>query len=77
MNYVNGEKFIAWYESVTKEPRLSSAALLDDVFRQYISTGVSEYVIPAEKTISGREERCPFRLENIGACGACTYYIYF
>ena len=77
MNYVNEEKLIAWYESVAKEPRMSSAALLADVFQQYVSTRVSEYVIPAEKTISGHEERYPFRFENIGACGACTNYIYF
>ena len=77
MNYVNEEKFIAWYESSVKEPRLSSVALLADVFQQYVSSRVNEYVIPAEKAISGHEERYPFRFENIGACGASTNYIYF
>ena len=77
MNYVNEDRFVAWYASVAKEPRLSSATLLADVFRQYISTRTSEYVVPAEKTISGHEESYPFRFENIGACGASTNYIYF
>ena len=77
MNYVNEDQFVAWYESVAKEPRLSSSALLADVFQQYVSNHTSEYVIPAEKTISGREERYPFRFENIGACGASTFFIYF
>ena len=77
MNYVNEEKFIAWYETVAKEPRLSAAALLADVFQQYVSTRAGEYVVPAENAISGQEERYPFRFENIGACGASTNYIYF
>ena len=77
MNYVNEDKFIAWYKSVATEPQLSSAALLADVFQRYVSTRSNEYVIPAEMTISGHEERYPFRFENIGACGASTNYIYF
>lgn len=77
MNYVNEAKFISWYESVAKEPCMSSAALLADVFQQYVSTRANEYVVPADKTISGKEERYTFRFENIGACGACTDYIYF
>ncbi len=77
MNYVNEERFIAWYESVAGQPRLSPAALLADVFRQYTETRTERYVIPAEKTVTGREESYPFRFEDIGACGACTNYIYF
>ena len=77
MNYVNEDKFIAWYKSVATEPQLSSAELLTDVFQQYISTRSSEYVVHANESISGHEERYPFRFENIGACGACTNYIYF
>ena len=77
MNYVNEAKFIAWYTAVAKEPHLSSASLLADVFQQYVSTHTSEYIIPAEKAISGREERYPFHFENIGACGASTFFIHF
>lgn len=77
MNYVNEAKFIAWYESVADQPWLSSTALLDDVFRQYTETRTAEYVIPAAKTVTGETERYPFRFESIGACGACTNYIFF
>ena len=76
-NYVNEDKFIEWYKSVAKEPRLSSEALLADVFQCRISTRETAYRIPAEKTVTGREESYFFRFENIGACGACTNYIYF
>lgn len=31
----------------------------------------------AEQTVTGREERYPFRCETIGACGACTPFMFF
>ena len=77
MTYVNEAKFIAWYESVAKEPRLSASALLEDVRQSLISTRKMEYCIPAEKTITGQAESYRFRFVTIGACGASTSYIYF
>ena len=77
MNYVNEEKFIAWYKSTARPPLLSEAALLADVFRRYTETRCSEYVLTAAQTVTGREERYPFRCETIGACGACTPFLYF
>lgn len=77
MNYVNDAKFIEWYRSTANPPLLSNAALLSEVTRLYIETRRSEYVLPAEQTVTGREERYPFRCETIGACGACTPFMYF
>ena len=77
MNYVNEDKFIVWYKSTARPPQLSETALLSDVFQRYVETRCSEYVLPAERTVTGREERYPFRCETIGACGACTPFLYF
>ena len=77
MNYVNEGQFIEWYVRTAKAPRLTPEALLDDVFRRYLETGCAEYVLPAEQTVTGREARYPFRCETIGACGACTPFLYF
>ena len=77
MNYVNEAKIITWYKNAAKPPQLSDSALLADVFRRYIETRCAEYVLPADRTVTGREERYPFRCETIGACGACTTFMYF
>lgn len=77
MNYVNEEQFIAWYKSTARPPLLSESALLEDVFRRYLETRCSDYVLTAEQTVTGREERYLFRCETIGACGACTPFLYF
>ena len=77
MNYVNEAKFIEWYQRTAKPPLLSSEALLSDVFHRYVETRCSEYILSAEQTVTGREERYPFRCESVGACGACTPFMYF
>ena len=77
MNYVNEAQFIEWYKSTAKPPQLSPEALLADVFHRYVETKCSEYVLPADQTITGQEERYTFRCETVGACGACTPFMYF
>lgn len=77
MNYVGEEKFRAWYRAVAKAPQLSDAALLEEVHRHFVETKEEAFVLPPEKTLSGREERYPFRCERIGACGADTGFMYF
>lgn len=77
MNYVNQEAFFDWYSSTSKQERFDKSALLSEVFEQYCRTHNEEYVLPAECTRSGKEERYPFRFENIGCCGASTMFLYF
>ena len=77
MNYVNEDSFIRWYQSTAKAPQLSPEALLADVFRRYVETKCESYVLAAGQTVTGREERYPFRCETVGACGACTPFMYF
>ena len=74
-NYVNEDAFFAWYEEKTgckpdKKP------LLAELAKQYMDTRRGEFVLPAEKSISGAEERYAFRFENVGCCGASTIYFY-
>lgn len=76
-NYVNEAAFFAWYDAVANGPDPGRAALLDDVLRQYRETRREEYVLPPERTRSGREERYPFRYDNVGCCGASTVYLCF
>lgn len=76
-NYVNEAALFAWYEQVAKEPRLSPSALLEELTRRHRDTRETEYVLPPEKTRTGREERYPFRYENLGCCGASTVFYYF
>ena len=77
MNYVNEEAFFAWYKSAAKRETLTGPALFADVVRRMNATVTQEYVLPPSETKSGREERYPYRFENIGCCGASTMYIYF
>ncbi|MBR5346013.1 MAG: hypothetical protein IK127_09345 [Clostridia bacterium] len=77
MNYVGENKLFTWYHTVAKPPRLSDAALLAEVHQQCVEFHAEEYVLPPEKTLSGREERYAYRSENIGACGASTGFMYF
>ena len=77
MNYVGEEKFIAWYRQTARPPRLSDAELLAEVHRQCVEAKAEEYVLSPEQTVSGREERYPYRCETIGACGASTGFLYF
>ena len=76
-SYVNEDAFFAWYDESAGEPRLSRPALLEELARQFRETRRQEYVLPPERTRSGREERYPFRYENVGCCGASTVFYYF
>lgn len=77
MNYINEQKFIEWYRETAKLPQMTPEALLSDVFRRYVETKCSEYVLTPAQTVSGQEESYPFRCETVGACGACTPFMYF
>ena len=76
-NYINEEKFFAWYSEKALSPAANKAKLLNEVFQQYLKTRKQEFVLPADKTKSGENEVYPISFENIGCCGASTYYIYF
>ena len=76
-NYVNEAALFAWYDEVAADPRPDRAAMLEDVARQHRETRQAEFVLPPERTRTGREERYPFRYENVGCCGASTVFYYF
>lgn len=74
-NYVNEDVFFAWYEEKTgHEP--NKKALLAELSKQYISTRKGEFILPAEKCLSGESEKYSFAFENVGCCGASTMYFY-
>lgn len=77
VNYVNEDKFIQWYASVSKTKDFNPTNLLSRVHQQYCDTGCSVFTVPANKSISGKDEHYPFKYEDIGCCGASTKYIYF
>lgn len=74
-NYVNEEAFFLWYQEKTGL-QANKKALLQELARQYMATRTGEFVLGADKTLSGAEERYAFRFENIGCCGASTMYFY-
>lgn len=76
-NYVNEDKFFEWYGDKANAPIGNKAKLLDEVFQQYLKTRRQEFVLAAGKSKSGKDEAYPIRFENIGCCGASTFYIYF
>lgn len=84
VNYVNSEKFMAWYTAGAKEP-LREAQALEKVYAAYCadcyagrrSGSQGRFVIPAGESVSGKEESYDFRVENIGCCGASTIFVYF
>ena len=74
-NYVNEDAFFAWYEEKAgRSP--DKKALLGELAKQYMSTRRGEFVLSADKCLSGTEERYAFRFENVGCCGASTMYFY-
>lgn len=74
-NYVNEDVFFAWYEEKTgRKP--DKKALLAELAKQYMDTRKGEFVLSADKCLSGAEERYGFRFENVGCCGASTIYFY-
>ena len=76
-NYVNEEKFFGWYESVSKNGIKNREELLNEAVSIFSNTGKAVYVLPADKTVSGKEERYTYKVENLGCCGASTIYVYF
>ena len=74
-NYVNEEKFIAWYKSAAKAP-LGDKAALAELAKRYMATRMPVFVLAAEESKSGAEESYEYRFENIGCCGASTLYFY-
>ncbi len=74
-NYVNEESFFRWYKEKTGL-MADKKALLQELARQYMATRKGEFVLSADKTLSGEEERYAFSFENIGCCGASTMYFY-
>ena len=76
-NYFNELAFLDWYDAVSRRRCTNRSALLGEVFRRYCETGKAEFVLAPAETVSGQEERYPFRFENIGCCGASTVYITF
>lgn len=76
-NYVNEDKFFDWYSENCATPIGNKGKLLNEVFQQYLKTRRQEFILTADKTNSGKDEAYPIRFENIGCCGASTYYIYF
>ena len=74
-NYVNEDAFFDWYKEKTGRAP-NKKALLQELSRQYMATRKGEFVLPAGESLSGEEERYPFRFENVGCCGASTMYFY-
>ena len=76
-NFVNEEQFFNWYESVSKDGIKSKTELLNETVAIFANTGQAYYVLPASRTRSGKEESYPYKVENLGCCGASTIYVYF
>ena len=76
-NYVNEDDFFSWYEEMTGKPILNKSQLLSDVASAYAQTGKGIYTIPSNKTATGKAESYAFTFENIGCCGASTFYYTF
>ena len=76
-NYVNEEKFIEWYNSVSKEELRNKSELLTETVSIYSNTGKALYTLPAGKTKSGKEESYEYKVENLGCCGASTIMVTF
>lgn len=77
MNYVNENDFLKWYEKNAKDKQYNKFKLLNEVFEQYCETRVTEFILSSDKTVSGTEERYPYKYDEFGCCGADTKFIYF
>lgn len=76
VNYVGQEKFFKWYKQKTGKKKVDEISLLNELFRRYSEEGAEKFVLKPSETVSGKEESYPFRFQNIGCCGASTYYVY-
>ncbi len=76
-NYVNEERFLKWYEENYSGTPAVRNELLEDALAVFVNTGEARYILPPEKTRSGKEESYTYRVENLGCCGASTIFVYF
>ncbi len=77
VTYVNEEAFLRWYSDHCRTPDANAGRVLNDVYMAYCSSGAQEYVIPARESLSGKDERYPFRFEDKGCCGSSVPFLYF
>ncbi|MBR6951478.1 MAG: hypothetical protein IKH56_07080 [Oscillospiraceae bacterium] len=77
VTYVNEAEFLRWYYDHCLTPDSNAARVLNDVYMGYCATGGQEYVIPAGKSLSGKDEIYPFRFEDKGCCGSSIPFLYF
>lgn len=76
INYVNEEKFLAWYREKAKAP-VERDKILSEVYANYCDTRSEVFRLPAAQSVSGAEESYGFTVDNIGCCGASTIFVYF
>ncbi len=76
-NCVNEEAFFSWYSSVCASKKINRSAVLNDLYQGYCETKQSVFTLPASRTVSGKDESYPYRIDDIGKCGASTVFIYF
>ena len=74
-NYVNEDRFFDWYREKTGRAP-DRKALLAELAKQYMKSRKGEFVLPADRTLSGEQELYAFTFENVGCCGASTMYFY-
>lgn len=74
--FVNAEALSKWYQSVSKS-EWDERQVLDEVFRQFLETRREVFVLPADRTKTGREECYSFRMEHLNCCGADRVIISF
>ncbi len=76
-NFVNSEAFFKWYDSVAASLRYEEHQVLDEVFQQYCETRETSFVLPAERTKTGKPESYKYDFEDLGKCGGSALFIYF
>ena len=76
VNYVGSEKFMEWYRAAAKDP-LKETEVLGRLYAGYCESREPFFTVPAGQSVSGRDESYPFRVENLGCCGASTMFVYF
>lgn len=79
VHFVNEEAFFDWYERTSRDggKPYQKDKVLDGLFRQFCSTREERFKLPAEQTVSGRDESFPFRFEDQGKCDSSALFIYF
>jgi len=77
VNYIDEEKFFAWYLKNCKSPDSNHQRVLEGLYNRFCETGQQFYTISKENSQSGQTEKYVFRFEDSGCCGASTIFIYF